>query len=168
MWVINSDTYVFVLNYLGYFGIMFFISNQTTHIHSSLIVTLKEKTFFVCIDASGRFVRRPKFWLQITCVVALLTQDFIDTYCDLRIGNVAFLSLLLSTPYFSRHIMFCYQYSYNKYYLKPRDSWYIDLLSLCEEFGSYYYLIKVFEGPQDLILRWPLYLFCNRTTRKTC
>ena len=98
----------------------FFISNLTTHIHSSLIVTLKEKIFFVCIDASGRFVRRPKFWLQITCVVALLTQDFIDTYCDLRIGNLAFLSLLLSTPYLSRHIMFCYQYSYNKYYLKSR------------------------------------------------
>ena len=108
----------FCFKLLGLFRNYVFISNQTLHIHSSLIVTLKENIFFVCIDASGRFVRRPKFWLQITCVVALLTQDFIDTYCDLRIGNVAFLSLLLSTPYFSRHIMFCYQYSYNKYYLK--------------------------------------------------
>ena len=79
---------------------------------------IERKKYFSC--ALMRFVRRPKFWLQITCVVALLTQDFIDTYCDLRIGNVACLSLLLSTPYFSRNIMFCYQYSYNKYYLKPR------------------------------------------------
>ena len=44
------------------------------------------------------------------------------------------------------------------------DPWYLDLL----KFGLYYYLKKLFEGPQDLILRWPFYLFCNRTTRETC
>jgi len=166
MRVINWNTYVFVLNYLGCFEIMVFIFQGRL-----LIFTLRwlwhwKKKCFMYIDASRKFVRNPSFWLQITCVVALLTQDFIDTYCYLRFRNVAFSWLLLSKPSFSRHIIFYYQYSFNKYYL--RHTWYLDLPNSYQEFGLCYYLEELFEGPQDLILRWPFYLFCNRTTRETC
>ena len=145
----------------------FFISNQTTHIHSSLLVTLKEKCF-MCIDASRKFVRSPKFRLQITSVDALLTQDFIDTYCYLRMRNVAFLWLLLSKPSFSRKLSSVINAAeiniIKRYFVFIIDPWYLELL----KFGLYYYLKKLFECPQDLILRWPFYLFCNRTTRETC
>ena len=65
---------------------------------------IERKKYFMCFDASRKFVRKPNFRLQITCVVALLTQYFIDTYCYLRMKNVAFSWLLLSKKSFSRQL----------------------------------------------------------------